>query len=295
MSPPPAPRPNDGSESTSNSDESTRVPGGLSLDSTQLDRYSRHIIMDELGPEGQAQLLNADVLIVGAGGLGSPVIQYLAAAGVGTIGIVDDDIVERSNLQRQVIHRDEDVGDSKVDSAARFITDLNPDITVVTHRTRIDKQSISEVIPGYDMIVDASDNFPTRYLLNDFCQLQKIPIAHGAIYKFEGQLTTLIPDGPCYRCLFPEAPEPGTIPDCAATGVLGALPGTVGCLQATEAMKVILDAGNPLTGKLIFYDALETTFEQISYQPDPTCPVCGDTPIQSIESVEYTGSCEVSE
>ena len=295
MSPPSAPRPNDGAESPSSSDEDTEAAGGLSLDSTQLDRYSRHIIMDEVGPDGQARLLNADVLIVGAGGLGSPVIQYLAAAGVGTIGIVDDDVVERSNLQRQVVHRDEDVGNSKVESAAQFITNLNPDSTVMTYQTRIDKQSIRDIVPGYDIVVDASDNFPTRYLLNDFCRLQGIPIAHGAIYKFEGQVTTLVPDGPCYRCLFPEAPEPGTVPDCAATGVLGVLPGTVGCLQATEVIKIILDTGEPLTGKLGFYDALEASFEHISYQSDPTCPVCGETPIQSIETVEYAEGCGVSE
>jgi adenylyltransferase/sulfurtransferase len=251
--------------------------------------------MDEVGPDGQARLLNADVLIVGAGGLGSPVIQYLAAAGVGTIGIVDDDVVERSNLQRQVVHRDEDVGNSKVESAAQFITNLNPDSTVMTYQTRIDKQSIRDIVPGYDIVVDASDNFPTRYLLNDFCRLQGIPIAHGAIYKFEGQVTTLVPDGPCYRCLFPEAPEPGTVPDCAATGVLGVLPGTVGCLQATEVIKIILDTGDPLTGKLWFYDALEASFEHMSYQSDPTCPVCGETPIQSIETVEYAEGCGVSE
>jgi Dinucleotide-utilizing enzymes involved in molybdopterin and thiamine biosynthesis family 2 len=251
--------------------------------------------MDEIGPEGQARLLDTNVLIVGAGGLGSPVIQYLAAAGIGTIGVVDNDVVERSNLQRQVIHRDVDLGDSKVNSAARFIADVNPDITVKTHQSRVDKQSIRETVPEYDIVVDASDNFPTRYLLNDFCRFRGIPIAHGAIYKFEGQLTTLVPDGPCYRCLFPEAPEPGTVPDCAATGVLGVLPGTVGCLQATEVVKLILDTGNPLIGELVFYDALETSFEQISYQSDPACPVCGDGSIQSIESVEYTSGCNVGE
>ncbi|MGQ4554459.1 SAMP-activating enzyme E1 [Halobellus sp. GM3] len=265
----------------------------LSLDSTQLDRYSRHIIMDDIGPEGQKRLLDSRVLVVGAGGLGSPVIQYLAAAGVGVLGVVDDDVVERSNLQRQVIHGDGDVGRPKVESAAAFVENLNPDVAVETYETRLTKANVDEIVPGYDVVVDASDNFPTRYLLNDFCRLEGIPIAHGAIYKFEGQLTTLVPGGPCYRCLFPEAPEPGTVPDCATTGVLGVLPGTVGCVQATEAVKLVLDAGEPLTGRLLFYDAMEMSFETVPYQRNPDCPVCGDEPIDSIENVEYTAVCAV--
>ncbi|MFD1684151.1 SAMP-activating enzyme E1 [Halobellus litoreus] len=265
----------------------------LSLDSTQLDRYSRHIIMDEVGPEGQSKLLDSRVLVVGAGGLGAPVIQYLAAAGVGTLGVVDDDVVERSNLQRQVIHGDGDVGEPKVDSAAAFVENLNPDVDVETYETRLTKSNVETIVPGHDVVVDASDNFPTRYLLNDFCRLREIPIAHGAIYKFEGQLTTLTPDGPCYRCLFPEAPEPGTVPDCATTGVLGVLPGTVGCIQATEAVKLLLDAGETLTGRLLFYDAMEMSFETVPYQQNPTCPVCGDEPIDSIDDVEYTEACTI--
>ncbi|WP_144906462.1 SAMP-activating enzyme E1 [Halobellus captivus] len=265
----------------------------LSLDSTQLDRYSRHIIMDEVGPEGQAALLDARVLVVGAGGLGAPVIQYLAAAGVGTLGVVDDDVVERSNLQRQVIHGDGDIGKPKVDSAAAFVENLNPDIDVETYQTRLDKENVDEIVPSYDVVVDASDNFPTRYLLNDFCRLHEIPIAHGAIYKFEGQITTLEPDGPCYRCLFPEAPEPGTVPDCATTGVLGVLPGTVGCIQATEAVKLLLGAGETLKGRLLFYDAMEMSFETVPYQRNPDCPICGDDPIDSIDRVEYTAACTV--
>ncbi|RLM59833.1 molybdopterin-synthase adenylyltransferase MoeB [Halobellus sp. Atlit-31R] len=266
----------------------------LSLDATQLDRYSRHIIMDEVGPEGQERLLDARVLVVGAGGLGAPVIQYLAAAGVGTLGIVDDDVVERSNLQRQVIHRDDDVGEPKVESAAAFVEGLNPDVDVETYQTRLAKENVAEVVPGYDLVVDASDNFPTRYLLNDFCRLREIPIAHGAIYKFEGQLTTLVPGGPCYRCLFPEAPEPGTVPDCATTGVLGVLPGTVGCIQATEAVKLVLETGDLLEGRLLFYDAMELSFETVPYRKNPECPVCGDDPIDSIDDVEYTAACTVS-
>jgi adenylyltransferase/sulfurtransferase len=265
----------------------------LSLDSTQLDRYSRHIIMDEVGPEGQSKLLDSRVLVVGAGGLGAPVIQYLAAAGVGTLGVVDDDVVERSNLQRQVIHGDGDVGEPKVDSAAAFVENLNPDVDVETYETRLTKSNVETIVPDHDVVVDASDNVPTRYLLNDFCRLRGIPIAHGAIYKFEGQITTLTPDGPCYRCLFPEAPEPGTVPDCATTGVLGVLPGTVGCIQATEAVKLLLDAGETLTGRLLFYDAMEMSFETVPYQQNPTCPVCGDEPIDSIDDVEYTEACTI--
>ncbi|ATW88449.1 molybdopterin/thiamine biosynthesis adenylyltransferase [Halohasta litchfieldiae] len=266
----------------------------LSLDATQLDRYSRHIIMDEIGPEGQAKLLESRVLVVGAGGLGAPVIQYLAAAGVGTIGIVDDDTVERSNLQRQVIHADGDVGTPKVDSAADFISDLNPDITVETHEVRLSKSNAEGIIAGYDLVVDASDNFPTRYLVNDVCRLAGIPVAHGAIYKFEGQVTSLVPEGPCYRCLFPEAPEPGTVPDCATTGVLGVLPGTVGCLQATEAVKLLLDLGEPLVGTMLCYDAMDLSFERVPYQSRVDCPVCGDDPIESIEGIEYSESCAIN-
>ncbi|WP_152040053.1 SAMP-activating enzyme E1 [Salinigranum salinum] len=264
----------------------------LSLDATQLDRYSRHIIMDEVGPEGQKRLLDGSVLVVGAGGLGAPVIQYLAAAGVGRLGVVDDDVVERSNLQRQVIHADEDVGVPKTESARRFVERLNPDVTVETHETRLDRESVA-VVDDYDLVVDASDNFPTRYLLNDYTQLTETPLAHGAIYKFEGQVTTITPGGPCYRCLFPEAPEPGTVPDCATTGVLGVLPGTVGCIQATEAVKLLLGAGETLEGRLLFYDAMDMTFETVPYQRNPDCPVCGDDPIGSVAEVEYSGGCAV--
>ncbi|MFB6281575.1 MAG: ThiF family adenylyltransferase [Haloferacaceae archaeon] len=267
----------------------------LSLDATQLDRYSRHIIMDEVGPEGQSALLEGRALVVGAGGLGSPVIQYLAAAGVGTLGLVDDDAVERSNLQRQIVHADGDVGRPKVESAREFVADLNPDVTVEAHETRLEPGNVEPIIDGYDVVIDASDNFPTRYLLNDACRLAGTPLVHGAIYKFEGQATTLLPGGPCYRCLFPEAPGPGEVPDCAATGVLGVLPGTVGCVQATEAAKLLLDVGDPLDGRLLFYDALDMTFETAPYRADPSCPVCGDDPIDSIEGVEYEGGCALAD
>lgn len=267
----------------------------LSLDSTHLDRYSRHIITDEIGPEGQAALLDSRVLVVGAGGLGAPVIQYLAAAGVGTLGIVDDDVVERSNLQRQVIHADADVGRPKVDSAADFVAALNPDVTLEPHERRMTSDNAAELIADYDLVVDGSDNFPTRYLLNDGCRFAGVPLINGAIYRFEGQVTTLVPDGPCYRCLFPEAPAPGTVPDCATTGVLGVLPGTVGCLQATEAVKLLADIGEPLVGTLLSYDAMALSTERVPYQRSSDCPVCGDDGITSIAAIDYEGDCGINE
>ncbi len=266
---------------------------GLSLDATQLDRYSRHVIMDEVGPEGQGRLLDGRALVVGAGGLGSPVIQYLAAAGVGTVGIVDDDIVERSNLQRQVIHADDDVGEPKVTSAVQFVERLNPDVAVEAHETRLDVDNARELIGTYDIVVDCADNFQTRYVVNDAARIEGVPVVHGAIYKFEGQATTLVPGGPCYRCLFPEAPEPGTVPDCATTGVLGVLPGTLGCIQATEAIKLLLGVGEPLTGRLLFYDAMEMSFETVPYQQNPDCPVCGEDGIDTMAGIEYTGGCRI--
>jgi adenylyltransferase/sulfurtransferase len=267
---------------------------GLSLDATQLDRYSRHIIMDEVGTEGQAALLDASVLVVGAGGLGSPAIQYLAAAGAGTLGVADDDVVERSNLQRQVVHGDDDVGRPKVDSAAEFVADLNPDVTVERHETRVDPENVEELISGYDFVVDATDNFRTRYLVNDACTLADVPFSHGAIYKFEGQVTTVTPGGPCYRCLFPEAPPEGMVADCASTGVLGVLPGTVGCVQATEAVKAVVGVGDLLEGRMLFYDAMAMSFEEVEYRRNPDCPVCGEEPIDSVADVDYADdSCAV--
>ncbi|QLG29140.1 molybdopterin-synthase adenylyltransferase MoeB [Halorarum halophilum] len=275
---------------------------GLALDATQLDRYSRHIILDEVGPAGQAALLDGSVLVVGAGGLGSPAIQYLSAAGVGRLGIADDDVVERSNLQRQIVHADADVGRQKAESAAEYVADLNPDVDVETYEVRVEPENAADLVADYDVVLDASDNFRTRYLLNDVARLDGTPVAHGAIYKFEGQVTTLVPDGPCYRCLFPEAPEPGEVPDCATTGVLGVLPGTVGCIQATEALKLLLagdgtvdvgDAMEVLEGRLLFYDAMAMTFETVPYRRNPDCPVCGEDPIDSIEGVEYAGGCGI--
>ncbi|WP_049927843.1 SAMP-activating enzyme E1 [Halopiger goleimassiliensis] len=280
----------------------------LRLDATQLDRYSRHVIMDEIGPEGQKRLLEGSVLVVGAGGLGSPAIQYLAAAGVGRLGIVDDDAVERSNLQRQIVHADGDVGRPKVESAADYVAALNPDVDVETHEIRLTAENVADLVDGYDVVLDASDNFATRYLLNDHCVLSGTPLSHGAIYRFEGQVTTFTNDrnsddatvaddgdAPCYRCIFPEAPEPGTVPDCATTGVLGVLPGTVGCLQATEVVKYLLENGDLLEGRLLMYDAMEMSFETVDVRPNPACPVCGDDPeIESVEDVAYEGTCEIS-
>jgi molybdopterin/thiamine biosynthesis adenylyltransferase len=268
---------------------------GLDLDAEQLDRYSRHIIMDDVGPEGQAALLDASVLVVGAGGLGAPVLQYLAAAGVGSITIADDDVVELSNLQRQVIHGNDDVGRPKVDSAAEFIADLNPDIDIETHETRVTRENASELIAGHDVVVDASDNFPTRFLLNDACTLAGVALSHGAVYQFEGQVTT-ITGQPCYRCLFPEAPPEGAIPDCATAGVLGVLPGTIGAIQATEVIKLILAEGEPLTGRLLAYDAREMSFEHVPIAANPDCPVCSENPaLESVADAEYSGACSLSD
>lgn len=269
---------------------------GLDLDSNQLDRYSRHIILDDVGPDGQKDLLDAEVLVLGAGGLGSPIIQYLAAAGVGTLGIADDDEVELSNLQRQIIHGDDDVGRRKVDSAAEFVEDLNPDVTVRKHDTRVTKENIEGLIVDYDFVVDGTDNFQTRYLVNDACTLAGQPFSHGAIFQFEGQITTFTTedDAPCYRCLFPEAPPDGMVPNCATAGVLGVLPGTVGCIQATETVKAILGKGELLEGRLIFYDALNMEFDTVEIKKDDDCPVCGDDPaIDSVQEVEYTASCSI--
>ena len=268
----------------------------LDLDPTQLDRYSRHIILDDVGPEGQKDLLDARVLVLGAGGLGAPIIQYLAAAGVGTLGIADDDEVELSNLQRQVIHGDDDVGRKKVDSAAEFVADLNPDVDVQRHELRVTPDNIEDLIDGYDFVVDGTDNFETRYLVNDACTLAGIPFSHGSIFRFEGQVTTFAgdDDSPCYRCLFPEAPPAGMVPNCATAGVLGVLPGTVGCLQATETVKHLMGKGESLDGSMLFFDALDMEFDKVEIPKQDDCPVCGDDPaIESVHDVEYTASCAI--
>ncbi len=267
------------------------------LDAEQLDRYARHVIMDDVGPDGQARLLDGAVLVVGAGGLGSPVLQYLAAAGVGRLGIADGDEVELSNLQRQVVHGTDDVGRPKVDSAAETVAAINPDVTVDRYPERVTSETAADLVADYDVVVDASDNFPTRFLLNDACVLAETPLVHGAIYRFEGQaLTVPAGGGPCYRCLFPEAPPEGTIPNCAEAGVLGVLPGTIGAIQATEAVKLLLGVGDPLAGRLLVYDAAGLTMETVPLAANPECPICGEAAAsRSLEDVTYEGKCAVSE
>jgi molybdopterin/thiamine biosynthesis adenylyltransferase len=250
-----------------------------SLTPEQRDRYSRHLLVPEVGLEGQQKLLDARVLLLGAGGLGSPTALYLAAAGVGTIGIVDDDVVDLSNLQRQVIHNTERIGVPKTDSAAEAIRALNPDVDVVGYPTRLDASNIMEIIEGWDVIVDGVDNFPTRYLLNDASVRLKIPVVSAAILGFEGQLSVFAPyEGPCYRCLFRQPPPAELAPSCGANGVLGVLPGTMGLLQATEVIKLIIGAGEPLIGRLLMYDALEATFTELKVRRDPDCPICSREP-----------------
>ncbi len=253
------------------------VPRALSPE--QRERYSRHMLVPEIGAEGQQRLLDAKVLLLGAGGLGSPTALYLAAAGVGTLGIVDDDVVDLSNLQRQVIHTTERVGVPKVDSAEESIVALNPDVKVVKYPVRIDSSNIMEIIEGYDVIVDGVDNFPTRYLLNDATVRLKIPVVSASILGFDGQLSVFKPyDGPCYRCLFREPPPAELAPSCGANGVLGVLPGTMGLLQATEVVKLILGIGEPAIGRLLLYDALGATLTEVKVHRDPDCPICSREP-----------------
>ncbi len=247
------------------------------LSGEQRTRYHRHILLPEVGEAGQQKLLEAKVLMLGAGGLGSPAALYLAAAGVGTLGIVDMDVVDASNLQRQILHNMDRIGDRKVDSAKKTLTALNPDVNVVTYDTRFGADNVLDIIDGYDVIVDGTDNFPTRYLLNDAALLKKIPVVHGSIFRFEGQVSVFKPyEGPCYRCLLPEPPPPELAPSCAEAGVLGVLPGIVGSLQALEAIKLILGLGDPLVGRLLAYDALEVSFRSFKVRRDPHCPACGE-------------------
>jgi molybdopterin/thiamine biosynthesis adenylyltransferase/rhodanese-related sulfurtransferase len=242
-------------------------------------RYSRHMLLPEVGPEGQQKLLQSKVLLLGAGGLGAPVALYLAAAGIGTLGIVDDDIVDSSNLQRQVIHSTETVGEPKVESAKQAINKLNPDVEVITYNTRLNADNIMEIIDGYDIIVDGVDNFPTRYLLNDATVRLQIPVVSASILAFDGQLTVFKPyDGPCYRCLYPVPPPAELAPSCGENGVLGVLPGTMGLLQATEVIKMILGIGEPLVGRLMLYDALAEEFTNLKIRRDPECPICSREP-----------------
>jgi molybdopterin/thiamine biosynthesis adenylyltransferase/rhodanese-related sulfurtransferase len=257
------------------------VPKVLTAD--QLTRYSRHLLVPEVGDKGQQKLLDSKVLMIGAGGLGSPAAFYLAAAGVGTIGIIDDDVVDRSNLQRQILHTDDRVGTSKVESAKSTLNALNPDVEIVTYNERLTSENALEIFTGYDMVVDGGDNFPTRYLVNDACVHLGIPNIHGSVYRFEGQVTVFHPgEGPCYRCLYPEPPPPDMAPSCQEAGVLGVLPGVVGLLQATEAIKVLLGAGRSLAGRLLCFDALDMTFRELKLRRDTNCTMCGD-------DAEFTG------
>lgn len=259
------------------------------LDARQRQRYARHIRLPEVGEAGQRKLLAARVLLVGAGGLGSPVALYLAAAGVGTLGIVDDDTVDLSNLQRQILHTEAAVGRDKVDSALRAVTALNSDVRVVPHRQRLTAANAEELVAGYDVIVDGADNFATRYLINDACALQAKPVVHAAIHRFEGLVSVFRPrqQGPCYRCLYPQPPPPEMAPNCAEAGVLGVLPGVVGTLQAAETLKLILGIGTPLIGRALLWEALAGRFRELKTRQDPACALCGAQP--TIDTVADVG------
>jgi len=261
------------------------------LNPEQRNRYSRHLLLPEVGEAGQQRLLESKVLLLGAGGLGSPAALYLAAAGVGTLGIVDMDIVDASNLQRQILHNMDRIGERKVDSAKKTITLLNPDVDVVTYDVRFGADNVLDMLDGYDVVIDGTDNFPTRYLLNDASVLKRIPVVHGSIFRFEGQVTVFKPyEGPCYRCMLPEPPPPELAPSCAEAGVLGVLPGIIGSIQALEAIKLLLDLGDPLIGRLLAYDALEQSFRTFKVRRDPTCPTCGDD-APPITIAEYDDLC----
>jgi sulfur-carrier protein adenylyltransferase/sulfurtransferase len=262
------------------------------LDEAKRRRYSRHLLIPEVGEEGQLALLASRVLLIGAGGLGSPASLYLAAAGVGTLGIVDDDAVDETNLQRQIVHSTDRLGEPKADSAKRTIEALNPDVTVKVFKERLTSENIDRILgEGWDVIVDGADNFPTRYLLNDASVWHDIPVVHGSIFRFEGQVTVFNPKaGPCYRCLFPTPPPPELAPSCAEGGVLGVLPGVVGSIQATEALKLALGIGDPLAGRLLLYDALSASFTEVTLRRDPACPVCGEHPTIT-EYIDYVEFC----
>jgi len=262
------------------------------LSPEQRTRYSRHLLIPEVGEDGQQRLLDARVLLIGAGGLGSPASLYLAAAGGGTLGIVDADVVDESNLQRQIVHATDRLGEPKVLSAKRTIEALNPDVRVVPFQERLTSENVDRILAeGWDVIVDGADNFPTRYLVNDASVWHDIPVVHGSIFRFEGQVTVFSPGvGPCYRCLFPQPPPPELAPSCAEGGVLGVLPGIIGSIQANETLKLILDRGDSLAGRLLLFDALGTTLDEVTVRRDPDCPVCGDHPTIT-EYVDYVEFC----
>ncbi len=265
------------------------------LSQQERERYGRHLTIPEVGEEGQVRLLDSKVLMVGAGGLGSPAAFYLAAAGVGTLAIVDDDVVDRSNLQRQILHTDDRVGTPKVESARATLIALNPSVNVLTHQIRLTSANVDELFAGYDVVIDGSDNFATRYLVNDACVKLGIPNVHGSIFRFDGQVSVFWPAydkrrGPCYRCLFPEPPPADMAPSCAEAGVLGVLPGVIGTLEAIEAVKILLGAGDPLVGRLMVYDALHQRFTELKVEHNPECPRCGDGPVET-EYVDYAVMC----
>jgi sulfur-carrier protein adenylyltransferase/sulfurtransferase len=267
-----------------------QLPRGLAAE--QRSRYSRHLLIPEVGEEGQLKLLDSKVLLIGAGGLGSPASLYLAAAGIGRLGIVDADVVDASNLQRQVIHSTAGLGEPKVRSAKAAVEALNPDVDVVAYEERLTSENVERILAdGWDVIVDGADNFPTRYLVNDASVWHDIPVVHGSIFRFEGQVTVFKPgDGPCYRCLFPQPPPADLAPSCAEGGVLGVLPGIVGSLQTNEALKLALGIGDPLIGRLLLVDALEPSFTEVVLRRDPECPVCGDSP-SITEYIDYVEFC----
>ncbi len=270
--------------------EPTSLP---ELTTDDLSRYSRHLILPEVGMEGQRKLKAARVLCVGTGGLGSPLALYLAAAGIGTLGLVDFDVVDASNLQRQIIHSTKDIGRKKLDSAAEKLIALNPALNIVKHETMLSSANALEILQDYDIVADGTDNFPTRYLVNDACVLLNKPNAYGSIFRFEGQASVFATkDGPCYRCLYPEPPPPGLVPSCAEGGVLGILPGLVGVIQATEVIKLILGKGNPLIGRLLLVDALSMRFRELKLRKNPECPVCGDNPTVK-ELIDYEHFCGI--
>lgn len=262
----------------------------VALTPEQVDRYSRHIIMTQVGSTGQRKVMAAKVLIVGAGGLGSPIAMYLALAGVGTIGLVDFDVVDLSNLQRQILHQNADVGRPKVESAKETLNAYNPDVNVVTHPAPLTSDNAMEIIEQYDIVVNGADNFAARYLVNDACVLLKKPLVDGSILLFDGRATVYVPGQGCYRCLFPEPPPPGLVPSCAEAGVLGALCGIVGSIQATEALKLILEIGEPLIGRLLLVDALSMEVRRLKIRRDPECVVCGDSPTVT-ELIDYDAFC----
>lgn len=270
------------------------VEPGRALTVDEVRRYSRHLIIPDLAMAGQARLMNAKVLCVGAGGLGSPALMYLAAAGVGTIGIAEFDTVDESNLQRQIIHGQSDIGKSKAKSAQEKISEINPYVNVILHETRLDNSNVMEIFAQYDIIVDGTDNFATRYLVNDACVLLKKPYVWGSIYRFDGQASVFWAEyGPCYRCLYLEPPPPGMVPSCAEGGVLGVLCASIGSIQTTEAIKVITGIGEPLIGSLMIYDGLEMSYRKIKVRKDPNCPICSENPTQTALLPDYEAFCGV--